>query len=710
MPPTPPQAASSLVQTAERWVRARRDCGALATLGIAPALAARVAALGLDAEAQAAAWVVGAGLSASPAELEAAVGPEVTGLVQTVRRVACVRWRRLEEEQAETLRKAFVAMARDVRGVILSVALRLEQLSADIERADAARKGSPAQASPAYDPQLTAMARESLDVHATLANRLGVWRLKWPLEDLSFKAIEPQMYARLQALVSDSRQRREAAVARLEAELVARLRAEQLSAHVTGRPKHLYSVYRKMQRKQVSFEQIYDLTAVRVITPRLQDCYAVLGLVHGLWRPIPGELDDYIASPKPNGYQSLHTAVIGPEGRAVEIQIRTEEMHRLAEYGVAAHWAYKEGRTTEALSARFSLLRRMMEMGPTWSEPTAPQRPKLPPAAEAASAEGPAEATALSAQAPAPAAPSEGESLAEAMRTLLFDDAVFVFTPKGDVIELPEGSTPLDFAYRVHTEVGHRCRGARVNDQIASLTSRLKTGDRVDILTHREPAPSRDWMRASAGFLHSARARAKVRTWFREHEALFGAEPRTERAAAASPTLEPSSPGRGPRGGGSERLHEEPGSPPGIVLDSIDDILGQRAQCCRPMPGDDVVGFITRGRGLTLHRSDCPQMGAIREPERLVRVDWGGLRPGGTQAATLVVRLKHGPQSLAQLVGSCARSGAQVVSVSELGATATDQSFRVALRLEEALPLARLCQSLEAEACVLSVAPAPGGS
>ncbi len=426
-----------------------------------------LAGLRLDPAAVAAALlarlVVEDGLDVEP--LRASLGDEIATLLEGVRRLATIRWDRLEEEEAESLRKMFVAMAQDVRVVMVVLAMRVQRMRS---LRDA---GLDEEARHRY-------ARETLEVFAPLANRLGIWQLKWELEDGALRELEPETYREITRLLAERRAERQAFIDEVVSTLKAKIAEEGIHATVKGRAKHIYSIYKKMQRKELDFQQLYDISAVRVITDRVQDCYAILGLVHATWVPVPSEFDDYVAKPKDNGYQSLHTAVIGPRGRPLEVQIRTQQMHQFAEFGVAAHWAYKESKSGKALAQdKFMLLRQLMDWERDVSDP---------------------------------------HEFVESLKTDLFEDQVYVFTPGGDVVDLPVGSTPLDFAYRIHTMVGHRCRGARVNDQIVTLDSRLKTGDRVEILTDKSPQPSRDWMNPSLGYLKTASARGKVRQWFRK--------------------------------------------------------------------------------------------------------------------------------------------------------------------------------------------------
>ncbi len=552
-------------------------------------------------------------LDVPPDAIRERLGDEVAALLEGVERLAKIRWDRLEEEAAESLRKMFLAMARDVRVVLVVLAMRVQTMRA------------------LRDSHVTAeererVAQETLDVFAPLANRLGIWQLKWELEDWSLRALEPETFAEITRLLAERREERTAFIEEVIVTLQAKIAEEGIKASVKGRPKHIYSIYNKMRRKQLGFDQIYDVSAVRVMTERLTDCYAVLGIVHSLWVPLPGEFDDYIAKPKPNGYQSLHTAVVGPRGRPVEVQIRTQEMHTFAEFGIAAHWAYKERKKSTA-HEKFTVLRQLMDWERDVNDP---------------------------------------HDFVESLKTDIFEDQVYVFTPNGDIIDLPVGATPLDFAYRVHTMVGHRCRGAKVNGAIVPLDHALKTGDRIEILTHKVPHPSRDWMNPSFGYLKTNSARQKVRHWFREQgrdkavaEGKELVDKELGRLGLAYATLEEIAEllkytsveelyahvGFGDRSSqsvASAALHverekapqEDPQLPPsvppsrkkksatGLRLDGVDDILGKRARCCNPVPGNDVVGFVTRGRGIMIHRRDCTNVVKATEPERLVEIDW----------------------------------------------------------------------------------------
>lgn len=592
---------------------------------------------------------------------------ELRSLLEGIARLRAVRFDQLDRDAVESLRKLFLAMAKDVRVVLVALARRV------VTMRHLKRDGSSPE-------RCRALARETLDVFAPLANRLGIWQFKSELEDAAFQVLHPDTARELQRLLAERSEQRQTFIDEVVERLKVELAKVGIDARVKGRSKHAYSIYKKMHRKQVDFDQLYDVSAVRVITQHIQDCYAALGIVHSTWTPIRSEFDDYIALPKDNGYQSLHTAVIGPRGRPVEVQIRTQEMHRFAEFGVAAHWAYKEQRRA-AQDDRFMLLRQLLD----W------EKEVVDPA-----------------------------QFADQLKTDIFSDRVFVFTPSGDIIDLPNGATPIDFAYRVHTMVGHRCKGARVNDQIVPLDYRLKTGDRVEVLTHKLPRPSRDWMNPALGYLTTASARGKVKAWFREQgraEAIaagkemvnrelqrlelqvsladvaremkindvddlyahvgFG-DRRAQQIAAAALQLEkrrlaaPEVP--------LVPLVAPPPKPPrGVVFDGIDDVMGRRAKCCSPLPGDDVVGFVTRGRGLIIHRRDCTQVAESKEPERIVDVEWGS-HPAQTHGVDVEIVAHDRPGVLADVFRLLSHLGAHVSS-GETRAS-SDGLARMKLRLE----------------------------
>jgi GTP pyrophosphokinase len=545
---------------------------------------------------------------------------EVAQLVDGVTKLAYIDTmskrggRGMQDQEAESLRKMFLAMVDDVRVVLIKLADRLHNMRT---------LGSlPAE-------KRERIARETLEIYAPLANRLGIWQIKWELEDLGMRHYDPETYHRISELIAERRDDREDYINRVIAELQSRLRLEGIAAEVAGRPKHIYSIYRKMRRKDVEFDQIYDVRGIRVVVDSVQDCYAVLGVVHALWKPIPGQFDDFIATPKDNMYQSLHTAVVGPGGRTVEAQIRTREMHRRAELGIASHWRYKEGaRRDAAFENKVAWLRSLMD----WRSDV-----------------------------------EDAKEFVDTLKSDVLDDRVYVFTPKGKVLDLPNGSTPIDFAYYIHTEVGHRCRGARVNGQLVQLTRRLQNGDQVEIITAKRGGPSRDWLRPDLGYTRSARSRQKIRRWFRqqdrEENIVFGREQLKRELKRLNledsiryqeiselfdyRSLDDFFAAIGFGDLSSQRVaakilqelrreevfpeeEEVPVAvtPEGIRVKGVGDLYTQLAQCCEPDPDEPspIVGYITRGRGVTIHKWDCPNILARMnkgEVERLVEVDWG---------------------------------------------------------------------------------------
>jgi len=510
--------------------------------------------------------------------------------------------------ESESLRKMFIAMAEDIRVVIIKLADRLHNMRT---------------LDPLPEERRKAFARETLEIFAPLADRLGVWQWKWELEDLSFHHLDPTTYAEIAALIKERRQEREASIQRHTEVLRQKLAEGNIEAEITGRPKHIYSIHRKMQRKGVPFSQVHDVRGVRVTTQTIPDCYHILGIVHGLWKPIPGEFDDYIATPKDNMYQSLHTAVVGDDGKTLEVQIRTWEMHHLAEYGIAAHWRYKEGGKRDRIfEAKIAWLRSLME----WRQEV-----------------------------------TDANEFVDAMKTDIFQDRIYAFTPKGKIIDLPVGATPIDFAYYVHTEVGHRCRGARANDKWMGLDYQLRTGDRVEIITGKRAAPSRDWLNPALGYIKTSRARAKIRQWFRRqdreqniaqgweiverelkhlgmehlgHELvarLFNYEKLDDFHAAVGfgdiNSQQIASKIAETRSRVEERLLPTPPPPTqtieGIQVQGTGGLLTRLGRCCHPLPGDEIIGYVTRGRGVTIHRRDCPNILCLRDTERLIEISWG---------------------------------------------------------------------------------------
>ena len=510
----------------------------------------------------------------------------------------------------ETLRKTFLAMGDDIRVVLIKLADRLHNMRTLSYMPESSRKK---------------IARETLDIFAPLANRLGIWQMKWELEDLAFRYVDPVKYKEIAEKLAERRDDREAKISSIIKHLSKILQEANIKAEITGRPKHIYSIYRKMLEKQKVFEDLADIRGVRLIVPDIPTCYAALGIIHTHWRPIPHEFDDYIAAPKDNFYQSLHSAVIYDDKKSLEIQIRTPEMHQNAEYGIAAHWRYKEkGPRDDIFEERVNWLRQLMD----WRSDM-----------------------------------HDAQEFVDSMKTDVFKDRVYVFTPKGDVIDLPSGSTPIDFAYHVHTEIGNRCRGAKVNGKLVTLDHALVTGDRVDILTAKQGGPSRDWLNPNLGLVKTQRARSKIRAWFKyenreqnlsQGKLLFDKE--LHRLGLSGVNLEALASffeiksvedfyvalGSGDLTLGRvvNKLSEEEEKKQEPVLEvkpslekiqegdaisvlGLKGILTNIAKCCNPAPGDEIIGYITRGRGATIHRYDCPNVMRMKDRERIVKVSWG---------------------------------------------------------------------------------------
>jgi GTP pyrophosphokinase len=510
---------------------------------------------------------------------------------------------------SETLRKTFLAMGDDVRVVLIKLADRLHNMRTLSFMPETKRKK---------------IAKETLDIFAPLANRLGIWQIKWELEDLGFRHLNPEKYKEIAEQLQERRPEREAQIEVIKKNLVKLLAHNNIQSEISGRPKHIYSIYKKMTEKGKPFDLVRDVRAVRLIVPDIPSCYAALGVIHTHWRPIPGEFDDYIAAPKDNFYQSLHTAVIYDDKRPLEVQIRTAEMHQNAEYGIAAHWRYKEGtHRDKSYEQRINWLRNMME----WRSDV-----------------------------------SDAQEFVEGMKTDVFQDRVYVFTPRGDIIDLAAGSTPIDFAYHVHTDIGHRCRGARVNGKLVPLYQDLQTGDQVEILTAKRGGPSRDWLNPNLGLVKTQRARSKIKAWFKKQEdeqnlaqGRAALERELQRLGIISINFEKMARELGFKipeemfiavGCGDLSVNKvireiseaeetadilevtipaqgKKSSTEAVEVVGLKGLLSSMARCCNPMPGDQIVGYITRGRGATIHRQDCPNILRRKDTERLLQVGWG---------------------------------------------------------------------------------------
>lgn len=526
--------------------------------------------------------------------------------------------RNLSGVQVDNLRRMLMAMVEDVRAVVIKLAERVAYLR-EIKNDDEELK--------------VLTAREIADVYAPLANRLGIGQLKWELEDISFRYLHPKTYKKIASLLDQRRLERESYIDEFVGVLTNGLKADGINAQVYGRPKHIYSIWKKMDNKNIAFDQLFDVRAIRVVVDKMQDCYGALGTLHALWHHVPSEFSDYVANPKPNGYQSIHSIVLGPEGRTVEVQIRTEQMHQDAEMGVAAHWRYKEGvgaTKDSSFEGKIEWLRKIL----AWQEDV-----------------------------------KDNGNLADEIRSQVFDDRIYVYTPSGEVIDLPNGCTPLDFAYYIHSQVGHRCIGAKINDRIVPFTYKLQTGEQVEILTAKEPNPKRDWLNPRLGYVYSSRSRSKIQHFFKQLD-------RDKNLVAGKEILENELSNVGLKfadaqqavgkyntkniddlvagvGCGDIRINalinylqaqinpepeEEAITVPrttaptaktnkgDVVVEGVGNLLTYMAKCCQPIPGNSIDGFISQGKGIAIHRSDCEQLKELlsRHPERNVEVNWGG--------------------------------------------------------------------------------------
>ncbi|MBT1118477.1 GTP diphosphokinase [Stutzerimonas nitrititolerans] len=574
------------------------------------------------------------------ADVHQRFGPVVAKLIEGVLRMAAISASLNPREslvlgsqtQVENLRKMLVAMVDDVRVALIKLAERTCAIRA-VKNAD--------------DDKRHRVAREVFDIYAPLAHRLGIGHIKWELEDLSFRYLEPEQYKQIAQLLHERRLDREQYIDNVVQQLRDELTAAGIQPEIDGRAKHIYSIWRKMQKKGLQFSQIYDVRAVRVLVPEVRDCYTALGIVHTLWRHIPKEFDDYIANPKENGYRSLHTAVLGPEGKVLEVQIRTLAMHEEAELGVCAHWRYKGtdvNSSSDHYEEKIAWLRQVLE----WHEEL-----------------------------------GDIGGLADQLRVDIEPDRVYVFTPDGHAIDLPKGATPLDFAYRVHTEIGHNCRGAKVNGRIVPLNYSLQTGEQVEIITSKQGSPSRDWLNPNLGYITTSRSRAKIVHWFKLQardqnvaagKALLERElgrldlpPVDFDKVAEKANLKNAEDMFAALGAGDLRLAHlvnlaqqlvepergydqleliprrsapyKPGKRGDVQIQGVGNLLTQMAGCCQPLPGDPIVGYITLGRGVSIHRQDCPSVLQLsgREPERIIQVSWGPV-PEKTYPVEIFIR------------------------------------------------------------------------
>ncbi len=622
-------------------------------------------------------------------------GDEVALLVDGVTKLSQLNFANREEAQAETLRKMFLAMAKDIRVVLIKLADRLHNMRT-------LKYQKPERQVP--------IARETLDIYAPLAHRLGVYTVKWELEDLSLRYIDPEGYYELVRLVGMKREEREQLIAQVTQELKARLTEAGIKCEIDGRPKHFYSIYKKMKTQNKAFDQIMDLIAVRVLVNTKQDCYFALGIVHTIWPQVPGRFKDYISMPKANMYQSLHTTVVN-QGRPFEVQIRTFEMHRTAEYGIAAHWRYKEGKAADELDTKLSWLRRILDWQSDAKDPG---------------------------------------DFSELLKFDLFADEVFVFTPKGDVVSLPRGATPLDFAYRIHSAVGNRCIGAKVNGRIVPLAHQLQTGDFVEVMTSSSShGPSRDWL----NIVKTSEAKAKIRAWLkkeqRDENIIHGRELLEREAKRLGYSM---SQLNKPElvetlykrysvqsyddvcamvgfGGLSTvqvlnrlideykkqhkteetvaQLVEQPPEPQpqpkrastasnGVIVKGESGMLVRFARCCSPLPGDKIIGYITRGRGVSVHRADCPSLkDAGMERDRLIEVEWENQNPGGTYEAEIRIVCYNRTGLLAELSVMFASMDVPVSAISARALKDNTFLFNISLVIKNTQQLAKIIRDLQ---------------
>ena len=602
-----------------------------------------------------------------------------------------------DASQIDNLRRMLLAMVDDVRVVLIKLAERLYLLRVATKSKNDAK----------YQ-----LAHEISDVYAPLANRLGVGQIKWEMEDLAFRILHNDEYLKIAKSLDEKRVARETYVEEVLRVIGNALQEIKVEAELEGRAKHIFSIWKKMMRKQVGFEEIYDVRAVRVLVPEIQDCYSVLGIVHGLWKHIPKEFDDYIATPKENGYRSLHTAVVGPEGKTLEIQIRTNEMHQESELGVAAHWKYKEGKggPTDGYEAKIAWLRQLLE----WQDEV-----------------------------------TESSDIVDEFRNQVLEERVYVFTPQGKLIDLPKGSTALDFAYRVHTDIGHRCRGAKVNGRIIPLTQALETGQKVEVLTSKSGGPSRDWLSDHQGYIKSTRAKSKIHQWFRHQD-------KDKNIAAGKTLLEKEIQKHNFKqisiakvakhfnynkeeelfagiGAGDKGLHQvvnvfrsiqneqapinretvikkrpkvaKRSASSDILVEGVGNLLTRMAGCCKPVPGDDISGFVTQGRGIMIHRSDCRYLLAAKNksPEKVLDVEW----TDSVNEKYLIDLLVKAYDRKGLLGDITTLMGEEKVSVTALNTHVNKQRLMVAINIQIEVPsiaaVTRIMSKIEHLPTIVSV-------
>ncbi len=627
-------------------------------------------------------------------EVERLFGEEIGFLVDGVTKISKMAFSNIEEQAAENIRKMILAMAKDIRVVLVKLADRLHNMRT-LEYVSPEKQRR--------------IALETRDIYAPLANRLGMARLKWELDDLSFKYLETDVYLNIEKKVAQNRKQRMQFIEEVKKAIQAELKEINLQGEVLGRPKHYYSIYHKMQRKGISFEDVMDLSGVRIVTDSVQNCYGALGVIHSLWTPIPGEFDDYIAMPKPNMYQSLHTAVIGPHGKPLEVQIRTKDMHHIAERGIAAHWKYKEkGKLADKHDKQFVWLQQLLEWQQDLKDP---------------------------------------REFMRSIKTDLFLDEVYVFTPQGEVKSFPLRATPIDFAYSIHTDIGHQCMGAKINGKIVPLKYELKNGDIVEILTLANHTPSRDWLK----IVKTSRAINRIRHWLkveqRQRSIALGkeiCEKEVKRAhlnlakldklgkllqvatqlgfqnidelmaaigygkvsakqvvGRLSPTQEPPPKDKSKFKKAMSKL--VPPSAQGVKIKGLDDLLINFAKCCNPVMGDEIVGFITRGRGVSVHQVDCPNALSLgSDPERTIEVNWGS-RLRGTQPVGISVLSGDRPGLLAEITGAISKTTANILTAKIQTNEEKQATHRFVIEVNDLKHLNKIIKSIEQIKDVLRV-------
>jgi GTP pyrophosphokinase len=621
--------------------------------------------------------------------IKAQFGDTVAALVKDVNWLNTLSVYSLEmtdqPNQMEILRRMLLSMTQDVRAVLIKLAYRLKRLRSLPKESYEVRRF---------------IAQETLDIYAPIANRMGIHQLKWELEDMAFRYLKPQSYRHIAKSLTDKRIQRENCISRFISQLTETLIKDGIAADIAGRPKHIYSIWKKMQRKQVDIDELYDLLAVRVIVDNLTQCYTALGVVHSHWQTLPKEFDDYIANPKANGYQSLHTVILDSEGNRIEVQIRTRAMHDFAELGVAAHWSYKEGgKHDAAIEKNIASLRKLLEEK------------------------------------------DSGDSLSDNFRSELFSDRVYVLTPAGKLIDLVKGSTPLDFAYAIHSEIGHRCRGAKVNGRIVPLTYPLKSGEQVEILTAKESSPNHNWIDPNLGYLKSSNAIGKVKSWFKNQQqaqniasgkALLDRE--TQRLGVKTPNLtelakyfkQPDSDKLLEALGRSDINHRQlaaffkipeldaeprllttalkkPTTQSVVFVDGIDNVLTTFASCCTPVQGDDIIGYISLKKGITVHRRDCSNI-ALLSPEkqqRLIPVNWGSQK--ASHAVPIVIRAFNAQNVLGDVTQLLMQAKTPIVNIAMTANTDFSMVLNLTVQVENTDQLSQVLSKISCVPHVIEV-------